>query len=197
MIARSKLLSPARGRGYRVIGRCLRAGHRRAIREILAQWSRAAHASAQLRAAVELACDCTGMRLSGVAIETLKAVMTAHPGDPWAFGLMKDNIPFMLNATAEAGDNSLLDLPRLIEDLAALPGSPATTFRFVDNQEPRTRRPMALFLITTASLPVSHRIGVVGALSSAQFMRVHHKIPHACRLPLPSRRQYRMTGNVT
>jgi hypothetical protein len=142
-------------------------GAAKAARRILADWTQRSSTLRQLKTAVELSCGYTGMRLSGVAIETLDRVSGARAKDLELIVTMKTAIGNLLSATVETDDNSLLDLPQLIEDLAAWVGQPSDQSRPAREGD---RLPMLLFLTTLGELPLTTPEGIPGVLSLADLM---------------------------
>jgi hypothetical protein len=133
-----------------------------AIRSVLRDWSNAATSTKYLKAAVELSCGYTGARIARSSIETLKAASRAKRADLSLIDTMKAAIDQLLANALESGDNSLLDLPRLIEELAG----------WVEHSAARQERhlPMYLFLHMLEDLPLTAPKSVVGGLSLAALV---------------------------
>jgi hypothetical protein len=133
-----------------------------AIRRILTDWSNTSTSTRFLKAAVEMSCGYTGMRMPELAIDTLKAASRAKSKDLSLVGTMEMAIDQLMSAALEIGDNSLLDLPRLVSEFAD----------WIDHSDAgeAQRLPIYLFLHTLEDLPITSPAGVAGVLSVAALM---------------------------
>jgi hypothetical protein len=115
-----------------------------------------------LKAAVELSCGYTGARIARSSIEILRAASRARRADLVLIDTMKAAIDQLLTTALEGDDNSLLDLPRLIEELA----------KWVEQSEIGQERRLAmhLFLHMLEDLPLTAPETVAGALSLAALV---------------------------
>jgi TIR domain-containing protein len=138
------------------------AGAGDAIKRIIDDWSRNTNSPRSMRAAIELSCGYTGMRIPRLSIETLKTVARGGGRDLELVTLLKTATRQLLLTAVEADDSTLFDLPQLIEDLAA----------WVENRRTGDvdRLPMFLFLTTIEDLPLHKPDGVAGVLSLADIV---------------------------
>ncbi|MCK0207432.1 toll/interleukin-1 receptor domain-containing protein [Starkeya koreensis] len=111
----------------------------------------------RLRAAIELACGFTGSRIQGLPVEILKTVAQSRHKDFKVLKAMDDAITFMIASSGERDDASLLDWPRLINDLSDWARSP-------DQRTPQ-RLPMYLFLSLMGKMSLRSHPSVAGVLS--------------------------------
>lgn len=169
----------------------------KAIRRVVEEWAGNTSSLPYLRAAVELACGYTGMRMPGIPIATLKKVSKATIEDFRLIATMRAAIDALLANAAQMDDTSLLDLAKLVEDISEWVGNdgtgdgPATTAapdtpagsvlppalsEKIDAphvRQPRAesnRLPMLLFLSVLSELPLNAPEGVAGVLSLTGLM---------------------------
>ncbi|MGO9483290.1 MAG: toll/interleukin-1 receptor domain-containing protein [Rhodomicrobium sp.] len=114
------------------------------------------------RAAVRLACGFSGARMPGIAIEVLRQTASANR-DGMTYSLvdtMRDAIHRLLTANLNNADNSLFDLPGLVEELAgwAVEDVAAQNETSISERDQRLKEnpyPLMLFLLVLDDLPVT------------------------------------------